>query len=403
MTADFKKQMTARFFFTLSVQMQAVVVGWRIYEITKSPLSLGLVGLAEAVPALGLALYAGYLVDRSRPLIAYRLVLFVSILAALMLLAAHLFYPTENGVLIMTLYAASFLAGGARAFSQPTLFTLVPKLSRREDLPRAAAISSSVSQVSRISGPAIGGIVYGFAGALWAFGLIALFLTIGLIAHQFIRAKIPAPELSTAHASKIAELLSGVSFVFRHPILLPALSLDMISVLFGGVTALLPIYAEEILRAGPTGLGLLRASPAIGTLVTSLWLSRISVEHRAGPWLFKSVAGFGVCILIFAVSENFFLSMTALAFAGAFDGISMVIRNTAVQLASPDHMRGKISAVNNIFVGSSNELGELESGIAAHLLGTMPAAVFGGFVCLLTVGTVAWLSPTLRKMDLAKL
>lgn len=403
MTADFKRQMAARFFFTLSVQMQAVVVGWRIYELTRSPLSLGFIGLAEAVPALGLALYAGYLVDRSRPLIAYRLVLVVSLLAALLLLGMHLFFPTENSLLITTLYAASFLAGGARAFSQPTLYTLVPKLSSREELPRAAAISSSVSQVARISGPAIGGLLYGFAGAHWAFGLIAVLLAAGLVTHQLIRARIPAPDQKHAPASKTGELLSGVSFVFGHPILLPALSLDMISVLFGGVTALLPIFAEEILRAGPTGLGLLRAAPAIGTLATALWLTRVRVDHRAGPWLLRSVAGFGACILVFAVSTSFPLSMAALVCAGAFDGVSMVIRNTAVQLSSPDHMRGKISAVNNMFVGSSNELGELESGIAAHLLGTVPAAIFGGVVCLLTVGVVAVASPTLRKMDLAKL
>jgi MFS family permease len=200
-----------------------------------------------------------------------------------------------------------------------------------------------------------------------------------------------------------AELLSGLKFVFSHPILFPALTLDMVSVLFGGVTALLPIYAAEILFVGPKGLGILRGAPAIGAAVMSFLLIRFDIKKNAGRYLFFGVAGFGACILVFALSHNFILSLVALTLSGAFDSISMVIRTSAVQLSSPENMRGRISAVNSIFIGSSNELGEFESGVAAKFLGAMPAAVLGGVVCLLTVGVTALVSPKLRKLDLSHL
>jgi hypothetical protein len=217
-----------------------------------------------------------------------------------------------------------------------------------------------------------------------------------------IRAKIPPPDSKGRHASIRDELLSGGRFVFKHPILLPALTLDMISVLFGGVTALLPIFANDILNVGPRGLGALRAAPAVGAALMGIYLSKRKTM-RTGGWLFSAVAGFGICILAFGLSRNFYLSLFVLAMSGLFDSISMVIRSAAVQLSSPNHMRGKISAVNSIFIGSSNEIGELESGIAARLLGTVPAVYFGGIVCLLTVGVTALLSPALRKLDLEKL
>lgn len=217
-----------------------------------------------------------------------------------------------------------------------------------------------------------------------------------------IKKDIPPPESRPQHTSIRDELLSGGKFVLKHPILFPALSLDMVSVMFGGVTALLPIFADEILLVGPKGLGALRAAPAIGATLMSLYLAR-TTRMRTGTYFLWSVAGFGACILIFGMSTNFYLSLIALGFSGVFDSVSMVIRSSAVQLTSPDHMRGKISAVNSIFIGSSNEIGELESGLAAKLMGTVPAVYFGGIMCLMTVGIVSWMSPTLRKMDLEKL
>lgn len=403
MPLDFKKLLSARFLFTFAVQMQAVVLGWRIYDLLKDPLYLGFIGLAEAIPAIGLALYAGYLVDRMRPLLVYRRVIYVSLLSGLVVLFEHIFESQLNlSMQVGLLYSASFLTGLARSFSQPAIFATVPRLVERNFLMQATAMSSSAMQIARIGGPAFGGLVFGFAGAVVSSSIVCGLLIAASIAMLLIRKDIPPPDAKHEHASIKDELLSGAAFVFKHPILFPALTLDMISVLFGGVTALLPIFAEEILFVGPKGLGALRAAPAVGAAIMSLYLAR-TTRMRTGNWLFSAVTGFGFCILLFGISENFFLSLFALALSGAFDSISMVIRSAAVQLTSPDHMRGKISAVNSIFIGSSNEIGELESGIAAKFLGTVPSVYFGGLVCLCTVGVVASLSPTLRKMDLAKL
>lgn len=403
MPTDFRKLLTARFLFTFATQMQAVILGWRIYELMKDPLYLGLIGLAEAVPAIGLALYAGFIVDRSRPVVVYRFVGIVSLISGFVVLAEHLSEANlQLEMQVAMLYFAAALTGTARAFSQPAIFAIVPRLVERSMLMRASATSSSFSQIARIGGPAIGGMIFGFMGATVASSIVCILLLAAVLAMLAIKREIPAPSSRPGNTSIKDELLSGLKFVFKHPILFPALSLDMISVLFGGVTALLPIFADEILMVGPKGLGILRGAPAIGATLMSLWLSR-SNGMRTGKWLLSAVTGFGICILIFGISRNFYLSVLALAGSGAFDSISMVIRSSAVQLSSPDHMRGKISAVNSIFIGSSNEIGELESGIVAKLLGTAPAVYFGGIMCLLTVAVVSYFSPRLRQMDLAKI
>lgn len=402
MPIDFKKLMFARFFFTFGVQMQVIVLGWRMYELTKDPLYLGLIGLAEAVPALGLALFAGYIVDRSRPLRVYRRVVLVSLTSAVVMLMCQL--PSMGISLelqIITLFASSFLSGTARAFSQPAMYSIVPRLIPRELLPKSSAWMSSAMQVARIAGPAMGGICYGFLGVSGTASIVCFFLLITLTSLYLIRINIEARPMVKGHSMK-EELLSGAKFVFAHPILFPALTLDMVSVLFGGVTALLPIYAAEILMVGPKGLGVLRGAPAIGAALMTFWLIRFDIKRGAGNYLFGAVAGFGVCILVFALSSNFTLSLLALTFSGAFDSVSMVIRTSAVQMSSPEHMRGRISSVNSIFIGSSNELGEFESGIAAKFLGAVNAAVMGGIICLATVGVMALVAPKLRKLDLTK-
>ena len=403
--SEFKKLLCARFLFTFAVQMQAVVLGWRIYELLKDPLSLGFIGLTEAVPAIGLALYAGYLVDRMRPLLVYRRVMYVSLLSGVIVLSEHIFQQYLSIVIQAgMLYFAAFLTGTARSFSQPAIFASVPRIVPREQLLRATAMMSSAMQVARIAGPAFGGLTFGFMGPIVSSSIVCALLLFAALSMFLIKKDVPAPEKSNTHHGSIqAELLSGAKFVFNHPILLPALTLDMISVLFGGVTALLPIFADEILFIGPKGLGALRAAPAVGATFMSLYLAKRSLRGKSGLWLLSAVAGFGLCILVFGFSRNYFLSIAALGLSGAFDSISMVIRSAAVQLSSPDHMRGKISAVNSIFIGSSNEIGEFESGIAAKILGTIPAVYLGGIVCLCTVGFVTYFSPTLRKMDLATL
>lgn len=404
MPLDFRKLLTARFLFTFAVQMQAVVLGWRIYELLHDPLYLGFIGLAEAVPAIGLALYAGYIVDRNKPLVVYRRVMYVSFFSGCIVLAEHfLSNQLPLAAQVAMLYSASFMTGLARSFSQPAMYASIPRMIPREKLLQATAMGNSAMQVARIGGPAFGGFVFGFFGAIASSSLVCFFLLLAIAATALIQKEVPSPEALHKHTSIKAELLSGVRFVFSHPILFPALTLDMISVLFGGVTALLPIFASDILMVGPKGLGALRAAPAIGAAIMTIFLSRSSTRMRTGGYLFSAVTGFGICILIFGLSRDFYLSITALALSGAFDSVSMVIRSGAVQLSSPDHMRGKISSVNSIFIGSSNEIGELESGIAAKLIGTVPAVYFGGVICLLTVAATAYLSPTLRKLDLAQL
>jgi MFS family permease len=404
MPSDFKKLMAARFLFTLAVQIQTIVLGWRMYVLTKDPLYLGLIGLVEAVPALGLALYAGYIVDRSRPLIVLRRVISVSGLSGLILLVSQSSAANVSGQFqILALFLSSFLTGTARAFSQPSMFSIVPRIIGREKLSRGSAWMASSHEVASISGPALGGLFFGWLGVSTSAGIVCLILLLAFGGVWLIRASLDPSHSTAKSESKKTQLLSGLRFVFRHPILLPALSLDMISVFFGGVTALLPIYAGEILIIGPKGLGALRAAPAVGAALMSLCLTKMDIRHRAGTWLFSAVTGFGVCTLVFAISRNYLLSLVALGLSGAFDSISMVVRMAAVQLSSPDSMRGRISAVNSIFIGSSNELGEFESGVVARLLGAVPAAIFGALVCLATVLGVAVLSPRLRSLNLEEL
>lgn len=406
MPSDFKKLLIARFLFTFAVQMQAVVLGWRIYEILRDPLALGFIGLTEAIPAIGLALYAGYVIDRSRPLKIYRQVMYVSFFSGLIVLCENAFAAQLSlSYQVGLLYSAAFLTGIARAFSQPVIFSAVPRMVERSELMKATALMSSAMQVARIGGPAIGGLILGFLGIIISTSTVCLLLIGASVVMLMIKKDIPAAStlISHQHASLKDEFLSGAKFVFSHPILLPALSLDMISVLFGGVTALLPIFAKEVLFIGPQGLGALRAAPAAGATLMSLHLARFSLRGKAGPWLLTAMAGFGICILVFGASRDPLLSFCALAFSGAFDSINMVIRSSAVQLSSPDHMRGKISAVNSIFIGSSNELGDFESGVAAKILGPVRAVYFGGIMCLITVAVIAYASPALRRLDLKKL
>lgn len=403
MPIDFKRLMAARFFFSFAVQMQVIVLGWRMYDLTHDPLYLGLIGLVEAIPALSLALIAGFIVDHSNPLKVYRRVALVSLSSGLLMLFSQLkSFDLSINLQVTLLFVSSFLSGLARSFSQPAMYSMVPKLIPRNLIPKSSAWMSGAMQISRISGPAIGGILYGFIGVSGTAAIVCLLLLTTLTITMLIKLSHVKKDRDQTRSIK-EELLMGAKFVFRHPILFPALSLDMVSVLFGGVTALLPIYAAEILLIGPKGLGILRAAPAFGAAIMSFILIKWNIKKKAGPWFFAGVTGFGISILVFALSRDFSLSLIALAFSGAFDSISMLVRTALVQLSSPENMRGRISAVNSIFIGSSNELGEFESGVAAKLLGAAPAAVLGGVVCLCSVGIIALLSPTLRRLNLEDL
>ncbi len=401
---EFKKLVSARFLYAMAMQSQSVVLGWQMYVLTHNPLFLGLIGLVEAIPALSLSLFSGYWVDRNRPLKILRSVMGVGLLSGALLLFSHLHqlhFSTRTQ--IIALFASAFLAGVARSFFGPSVYTLVARIVPRENLPKASAAMTSAFQTAMISGPALGGLLFGWVGILNTAAVMCAIIICALVSSLLIQTNPePAAKHHPSHVFK-KELLSGANFVFKHPILLPALTLDMISVLFGGVVALLPIYAAEILKIGPSGLGILRAAPSVGAAIVSLTLTRVTPRKHAGKWLFSAVTGFGCCILVFAISTNYTLSLLALGFSGAFDSVSAVIRNAIVTLSSPDELRGRISSVNMIFISSSNELGEFESGIAAKLLGTVPSAIFGGIACLITIAIAAIFCPKLRNLDLNEL
>lgn len=401
MLNDFRSLLRARFFFSFATRMQAILIGWTMYHLTRDPLHLGLVGLAEAIPAIGVALVAGYVVDRSRPLLIYRWVVLGSLLSALVLLISQtLLLDPEHQV--GALYLSSVISGLSRGFSQPSMFAITPQLVPRPELSWASAWSSSVNQTASVLGPPCGGLIYGFYGIQSAAGLACLLLVLATLCTFLVRKSIPAPQKKLGEKLS-EELLSGARFVFSHGILLPAMTLDMLSVLFGGVTALLPIFADQVLHVGPVGLGALRAAPAVGAVLVSIALTRMDLRRRAGPALFASVFGFGLCILGFGLSTNLWLSLACLGLSGAFDGVSMVVRSVAVQLSSPEALRGRISAVNSIFIGSSNEIGEFESGVAAKLMGAVNATVLGGVICLVTVAVVYFAAPRLSRLDLEQL
>ena len=398
----FWRLIAARTLYTFANQMQAVLIGWTVYAVTHSATALGMVGLAEAVPALGLALLAGDTVDRGNPLQIYRRALLATTISGGILAAVlHSSLAASPPYLLLALYGTSFVTGIARAYFNPCIFALVPRMVPNALLPRSAAAMSASMQLARVLGPALGGLGYGLFGASSAIDGVFVLLVLAQLTLVGTAMARPAVHSASIVPTKSGQrLLEGLRFVFNEPMLLSALTLDMVSVLFGGVTAVLPIFAEEVLHIGSLGLGLLRAAPAVGATLVAIVLARIEIRRHAGSCLLVAVAGFGLCILGFALSRQVLLSWLLLMLSGAFDGVSMMVRTLIVQLRSPDAMRGRISAVNSMFVGSSNEIGELESGLAAAHLGLVPSVLFGGTICMLTVAIAALKSPTLRKLDL---
>lgn len=389
---SFYSLVAVRFFGSFSVQLQSVIVGWQMYQMTKEPLDLGLVGLTEAIPALGLALFAGYFVDRINPKKIISGVILISL--ASMLIAWFAKSPPE-------LFFASFLTGVARSFYSPSFQALLPRLVPKVILNQAVAAGTSAMKLAYVSGPAVGGILLGWWGkdAAYCLGTTFFLFSIGAIFSMRYDHS-PYAHRKLANISFVTELLAGLKFVFHHRLLLSVLSLDMFAVLFGGVTAMLPVITSDVLHAGPEALGFLRASPAVGALGMSLWLVRNPMNKNAGKRLLQVIAGWGICILVFAVSRNLWLSCATLCLSGALDSVSMVVRGSIVQLCSPETMRGRIAAVNSIFIGSSNELGAFESGVAAKIFGLIPSFYFGGVMTLVVVGLIARFIPELAKVDL---
>jgi MFS family permease len=381
---------------TLGTQTQAVVVGWQMYALTRDPLALGLIGLAEALPYIGLALFAGHIADAANR----RFVSVVALIALLMCSAALLVFTVTPGFLarngVWPLYAAIFASGVARSFLQPARQALGAELIPRELYVNAAAWRTSTWQTAAVVGPALGGLLYGFAGAAAAYGVIVILLAVAAVTFALIAYSPRA--LDTAPVTISEGLRSGLRFVFSQPVLLGALTLDLFSVFLAGSEALLPVFASEILRVGPQGLGVLRAAPAAGAVAMSLYLAHRRPIERAGRVMIAAVAVFALCIIGFGLSRSFWLSLVLLAVSGMADNVSVVIRSTLLQLMTPPALLGRVSAVNAIFVGSSNELGAFESGVAARLLGTVPAVVAGGVASLGVVGIVAARVPQLRRL-----
>jgi MFS family permease len=392
--ADFTRYVAARFLGSLAVQMQTVAVGWQVYEVTRSPLDLGLIGLSQFLPFVLLILPAGHFADtrdRRRILVGcYAVLLLCSLLLWFFSWRGlHSAWPVFG---IMTLY------GVARAFAMPASQALLPNLVAREHFGTAVAFNSSLWQVSTIAGPALGGLLY-LAGATTVYATVAALLAVSFVMLALLRGGSAVPANENPAPLDRNALLEGLRFVRRRRPVLGAISLDLFAVLFGGATALLPVYAADVLHVGPSGLGWLRAAPGIGAALTGLVLSTYPVTRRVGHWMFGGVIIFGVATLVFGFSTSFWLSLAALTLLGAGDMVSVFIRHLLVQLETPDAIRGRVSAVNSVFIGASNELGEFESGVAAAWLGAVPAVVIGGGATLLVALVWTRLFPELWRMD----
>jgi MFS family permease len=375
----------------LTFQMQGVAIGWQVYDITNDALALGYVGLAQFVPAFLLTPFTGHAADRFQRRSVLILSISLMLICAFALLALSLKGMNEVG----PVYAILVIFGVARAFAGPAQQSMLPLLVTREQFPTAVAWSSSAFQTAVIVGPALGGLIFAL-GAEMVYGAGALFLALSVLGLFFLK---PLGQITSTGRVDLDHLLGGFKFVWSKKIIFGAISLDLFAVLFGGATALLPIYAKDILQVGPWGLGLLRCAPAVGAVATALWIAYSPLGGKSGRTMFICVALFGFFTILFGISENFWLSLAALAGLGAADSISMIIRQTLVQMETPDHMRGRVSAVNLVFIGASNELGEFESGLTAAWFGAVPAVVLGGVGTLLVVALWAWKFPELRKAD----
>jgi MFS family permease len=376
----------------LAGQMQIVAIGWYIYQLTGSAWHLGFVGLVQFLPGIVLFPLTGHVADHFDRRRVVQWSMWVQALAslALMGIAAH------PDVGLWALYVVLAVIGAARSFSMPALSSLLPNLVPAALFPQAVAIGSSVFQIATIVGPAIGGLIYA-VDELVLFGVAAglYFVAIGLVRSLRPIAQLPA----AAPTAEETGVLAGLRFIRTHPILLGAISLDLFAVLLGGVTALLPIYARDILTVGPTGLGMLRSAPGVGAAIVGLVLAQRTIDRRAGPLMLACVAGFGLATVVFALSTTVWVSVAALVALGGFDMVSMVIRQTLVQMSTPDAMRGRVSAVHFLFIGASNQLGEFESGVTAALFGAVPAALMGGIGTLAVVALWTMLFPALRRVD----
>ncbi len=374
-----------------AAQMQSVAIGWQVYEMTQRPLDLGFVGLAQFLPVCVLALVAGQVADRydrSRVLLGC---LALQMLCAVALLSLTLVGNTQ----VALIFGVLGLTGAARAFEFPASASLLPNLVPAEQFVRAAALTSSARQSASIIGPALGGLLYAVSPGI-VYGSCVALLLVAALQIAVIRLRVVGGDRKAVTWESV---VAGVAFIRGHPVVLGAISLDLFAVLLGGTTALLPIFARDILHVGPWGLGLLRSAPAVGALGMAAFLAYRPIRSNMGTTLFLTVAVFGLATIGFALSEHLWLSMGMLVVLGASDMVSVVIRRVVVQVSTPDEMRGRVSAVESVFIGASNELGEFESGVTAAWFGVVPAALIGGIGTLMIVGVWSWLFPHLRRVN----
>ena len=398
---EFNIFLLLRLFLVFGWSMQFIVIEWQVYALTKNPLSLGIIGLCEFLPAFFLAPFAGHIVDRKE-----KRNLFAICIALFSLISFGLFWLTSDNVesswetntILYSIYALVFFGGVLRAFFGPTIFSLIALLVPKKIYPNAATWSSSTWKGANVFGALCGGFLIAWIGVHYTLGIIFLLVMLALVLVSQISKK---PILNKNINESVKESLkAGLSFVFNDKVILGALTLDMIAVLFGGAVAIFAVFATDVLDAGPKGFGILNAALSSGSIITMLATTYIPITKNTGKKLLISVFGFGVFMIIFGASKLLWLSVLALFFSGVFDGISMVVRQTILQLKTPDAMRGRVGAVNSMFVGSSNELGALESGIAAKIFGAPLAVMLGGTVTLIVTGVIAFKNKPLRELDL---
>lgn len=390
---EFRALLGSRLASALGRSMLATVIGFQVYTITRDPLALGWLGLAEAIPALSLALFGGHFADRHD---RRRIVIITGIASSICMLMLMALSLTTANMTLLTILGVVFIAGIASGFSSPAMSAFEMQVIPLEHYATGASWQSSMWQAGAILGPAIGGFAYAFLGPANTYLVIAILVAISVACIWVIAPK-PLPEFHQEETMR-ESLSKGVRFVFKNQYLVGSMALDLFAVLFGGAMAMLPIFAEEILKVGPVGLGFLRMAPSVGALGIMLLATRRPPTHRAGRNLLVCVAGFGISMIVFALSQNFWLSLLALFFSGVTDGISMIIRSVIVRVMSPEDMRGRVASVSMVFIGASNEIGALESGVAARLLGAAPSVFWGGVLTLVVVSATVLAAPKLRRL-----
>ncbi len=399
---NFRLYILTRLVNNIGFQIFDVAVAWQIYSLTKDPLSLGLVGLCVAVPAISISLYGGHISDRKNRRTITIVMLYLLTLNAIILLVislnVHEIYAIYGTA---PFYIILFLGGLESGLLAPSIIAFSYLLIPQEHAPNASAWRSSSWQLAAIAGPALGGLLYGFMGATGTYVVSASLTFSGTLLIWFI----PSQPIASSKSEETVydSLKKGIHFVFKNQVIVGALSLDLFAVLFGGAVAMLPIYASDILVIGPQGLGILRASPAIGAVVVAFWMAHRPLRGAVGKKLLLAVIGFGLTIIVFGVSKSLVLSISMLALGGGFDSVSVIVRSTLLQLSTPNNMRGRVEAVNMMFIGSSNEVGAFESGVAAKLMRVVPSVVFGGCMTLLSVGVTSKIAPVLRNLQYEEL